>query len=112
MPVSLSSLRVEAELEASKYVQGAQQKAAADERMVQSGEKVAQSVDQPQRRLGESPTAVERLARSIDPAYNAQYGDPSGWICPYCGHCPEPVARSQLGGKPTFAATHLGDGVA
>ena len=43
MPVSLSSLRVEA----------------------------TGSVEQTHRRLGDSSTAVERLARSIDPAYNA-----------------------------------------
>jgi len=72
MPVALSSLRIEAELDPSKYVAGAQQKAAADQQMVASGEKVAGSVDATQRRLGESSTAVERLARSIDPAYNAQ----------------------------------------
>src|SRR5215472_1440723 len=72
MPVALSPLRIEAELDASKYVAGAQAKAEADAKMVQSGEKVAGSVDATQRRLGESSTAVERLARSIDPAYNAQ----------------------------------------
>jgi len=33
MPVALSSLRIEAELDASRYVAGAQQKAAADQRM-------------------------------------------------------------------------------
>jgi hypothetical protein len=64
-------MRVEAELDASKYAAGARQKAQADQKMVESGEKVATSVDQTQRRLGESSTAVERLSRSVDPAYNA-----------------------------------------
>jgi hypothetical protein len=69
--VVLSSLRVTAELDAGAYARGADQKVAADQRMVDSGNKVAGAVEQTERRLGTSGTALERLTRSIDPAYRA-----------------------------------------
>jgi hypothetical protein len=40
--------------------------------MIDSGNKVADGITQTERRLGTSQTAYERLARSIDPAYQAQ----------------------------------------
>jgi hypothetical protein len=69
--VVLSSLRVTAELDAGAYARGADQKAAADQKMIDSGDKVAASVEQTERRLGTSGTALEKLTRSIDPAYRA-----------------------------------------
>jgi hypothetical protein len=72
MPVQLNSIRVEAALDASQYVEGARQKAAADQQMVEGANKLGASLDQTDRRLGQSATVVERLARSIDPAYAAE----------------------------------------
>lgn len=72
MPVALSSLRVEASLDAAQYVAGARAKADADTAMVKGADALNTSLEATERRLSQSGTAVERLAKSIDPAYQAQ----------------------------------------
>lgn len=72
MAVSLSQIRIEATMDASAYTAGASQKAAADQKMVASGDAVAKSLTQTEQRLGSQSSALERLTRSIDPAYAAQ----------------------------------------
>jgi len=72
MAVSISSIKVEASLDAGSYLSGARAKVEADAQMVASGERVNSSQEQTERRLGQSATALERLTRSIDPAYSAQ----------------------------------------
>jgi hypothetical protein len=75
MAVALSSLRIEAQLDASAYLRGAEQKSAADTRMVDSGAKVAGSIDLTERKLATSGGAIERFVRQNDQAYraNAQF---------------------------------------
>ena len=68
MTTRLESLKVSAELDASKYAEGARQKIAADQAMVDSAKSVDGSVQVTQQRLGISSSAVDRLARSLDPA--------------------------------------------
>src|SRR5262245_57141476 len=70
--VSLVQLRVEASLDTQAYTRGAEQKTAADQKMVQSGAAFATSLETGERRLSTSATALERLTRAIDPAYAAQ----------------------------------------
>lgn len=72
MAVSLSQIRVEAVFDAQGYVSGANAKASADTKMVQSGQQLAGSLEQTERRLTQSGGALERFARSIDPAYASQ----------------------------------------
>jgi hypothetical protein len=72
MPTRLESLRVEADLNAAKYVAGAQAKAAADQKMIDSAKAVDAATETTQRKLGDSATAVDRLARSLDPAIKMQ----------------------------------------
>jgi hypothetical protein len=72
MAISLASLRVEADFDAGKDIEGARQKEQADARMVDSGNKLAGSLDNTNRRLGDHGTTAEKLARSLDPAYNAE----------------------------------------
>jgi hypothetical protein len=72
MPVALTQLRVEASLDASDYINEAERKAAADKKMIDSGGQVAASIDQTERRLTQSSTTFDRLARSIDPVTKAQ----------------------------------------
>src|SRR5262245_16012125 len=70
--VRLESLRVEAALDTSKYVQGAKDKVSADEKMVGSSKSLDQAIEVTERRLGQSASSLERLARSVDPAYAGQ----------------------------------------
>lgn len=71
MAVSLSQIRVEASLDASKYLEGARAKVASDEAMVDSGDKVAGQLDITERRLGTSGSALERFVQRNDAAYRA-----------------------------------------
>jgi hypothetical protein len=65
--VSLRSLRVTADFDPSGYVRGASQKSGADEKMVASGNQLTGSLQQTDRRLGESSTALERFkAKTIE----------------------------------------------
>ena len=57
----LKSLRVEATMEASGYTAGANAKVASDAKMVESGGRVAGSLEQTDRRLNESGSRFERL---------------------------------------------------
>lgn len=59
--VKLESLRVEAALDTSKYVEGARAKTAADKAMVDSAKGVDASVQQTERMLGQTKTAIDRL---------------------------------------------------
>lgn len=68
---SIHSLRISAELDAQPYKAGADIKSAADRQMVESGQKLAGSIEQTERRLGTSGGAFERFQRSVDPAYRS-----------------------------------------
>ena len=70
--IALESLRVSAELDAAKYVAGAQAKSAADKAMVESANAVGAAVQATDRRLVDSASAVERLARQVDRGYDSQ----------------------------------------
>ena len=72
MVTRLDQLRVEADLDASKYVASAAAKSAADQKMIDSGKAVDDSIHSTERRLVESQSSVDRLARSLDPATAAQ----------------------------------------
>jgi hypothetical protein len=66
--VSLHSLRIDAILDPSKYVAGANQKSAADDKMVGSGRQLAGSIEQTDRRLGKTgipgpPTTVGPISK-------------------------------------------------
>lgn len=69
MATSLSSLRIEATLDAAGYVAGGNAKAATDAKMVQSGQQLAGTLDATDRKLSTTGTSAERLARSLNPAY-------------------------------------------
>jgi len=68
MPTVLTELRIDA----SNYAAGAETKAAADRKMVESGAQAGASIEQTQRRLQPTQAAYERLARSVDPAIRGQ----------------------------------------
>jgi hypothetical protein len=67
--VSLASLKISAELDPGGYQRGADAVAAANQKMVDSGKKVADGVEQTERKLGTASSGFERLQRSLDPAY-------------------------------------------
>ncbi|HEY4136497.1 MAG TPA: hypothetical protein VGO34_14930 [Alphaproteobacteria bacterium] len=66
--VRLESLRVSADLDTSKYVQGANAKVAADGAMVDSAKAVDSAVQTTETRLTQSATALDRVTRAVDPA--------------------------------------------
>lgn len=63
MTVMLASLRIAPEIDASKYVAGAQQKAAADRAMTESSMGVAQALSATNTRIGDASNVVSVLAR-------------------------------------------------
>lgn len=72
MTVQLSTMRVSAELDATKYVAGAQQKQAADRGMVATSREVSGAVSQTDTRLSQTGDSVSRLARQyVDGHANA-----------------------------------------
>lgn len=71
MTVELASLRVEASLDAQSYVAGANAKVGADQKMIAAGQQLVTAFEQTERKLGLSSTALERLARAIDPTHAA-----------------------------------------
>ncbi len=68
MTTRLDSLVVSAALDASAYTQGAAQKVAADQSMIDSAKAVDTSTTTTQQKLGVSSSAIDRLTRSLDPA--------------------------------------------
>ena len=72
MAVALSALRVQADFDASKYVQGAAQKEAADRRMVASAGQLGTATDQTSRSLDASGQSLARYAQSSAGADQAQ----------------------------------------
>lgn len=72
MTTRLESLRVQAEMDASQYLNEAQKVTQANEAMAASAGKTATTLDQQNVRVSQSATAVDRLARSIDPAFRSQ----------------------------------------
>src|SRR5260221_2139134 len=72
MVVALSSLKVVVDGDSTGYQQAMDGKATADAKAVASGNALSTSLDQTERRLGTSGTALERLTKSIDPAYASQ----------------------------------------
>lgn len=71
MTVQLSSLRVVAEFDASAYTTGAAQKAAADQKMVQSGQQVAATVTQTETKITQAGDVLSRLSRQYVDGYAA-----------------------------------------
>jgi phage-related minor tail protein len=71
MTVRLESLRYDAALDASKYVQGAQAKVQADKQMVDGAVAVEQAVQQTDRRIGQSSSGFEKIRNGYDAASKA-----------------------------------------
>jgi hypothetical protein len=67
MATNLTQIRIEASLDASGYIAAAQKKAQADQQMVDSGNKVAASLDATDRRLNQN-TGVNKFLQSNDQA--------------------------------------------
>lgn len=80
--IQLSSIRVSAELEASKYKAGADQKVAADKAMVASGQAVASNVVQLDTKISQSGDVLARLSRKYIDGYAAaqQYNSALGQL--------------------------------
>lgn len=69
MTVQLSSLRVFADMDATRYVAGMKQKVAADKAAVASGREVGQTVTATETRLSASGTVASKLARQYVDGY-------------------------------------------
>jgi len=66
MATRLESLRVSSDFDASKYTQGAAQKVAADQKMVDAAKKVDDAVTQTERKVVQTTTAFDRQVRAVD----------------------------------------------
>jgi hypothetical protein len=69
--VSLTQIKIQADLDASGYIASAQKKAASDQQMIDSGNKLSGTLDQTERKLGTSGSAITRFINSNDAAAKA-----------------------------------------
>lgn len=72
MTVQLSTLRVAPEMDASKYVAGAQDKIAADKAMAASSAAAGQAVTATDTKIGQAGDVLARLSRQYEQGYAAQ----------------------------------------
>ena len=70
--VQVAQLTVQAGLDASKYVEGARAKEAADKAMAASGKAADATITDSNRKLDERANAWRRIERSVDPVVRAQ----------------------------------------
>jgi phage-related minor tail protein len=71
MTVRLESLRVQADMDASAYVQGAAEKAQADQKMVDSAQAVDAAVQKTERTISQSTSGLDKVRNQLDKSAKA-----------------------------------------